>query len=819
MWCLRLQTRHRHGDESPAQGVDRPVDPALDRADISHVGGRSRDANGRHGRRAWGRWLLLFAGLGLLGTSVGFGVAGNRDAADTSRDKTLSAQVSLQSQLLEQYFDRARSILLVSAQSPAFRDFYSAPGSREAKIAAGGPLVDDVAAALSYLETLYPGDVLDEVCFIDQTGKENARVVGAHMAEPTELSTDESSNLFFSPTLRTTPTEVFQAAPYISPDTDQWVISNSTTVVVGGVPQAVLHFEVGLDSFRFALRGAGPNHTMIVDADSGAVILDVDKPLRPSDSLGGSGDSRFGTLARSTSTHGLISMDGTRVAFERVATRETNANHWIVVSETSAAGGVTNGFGLGPNLMLLSALSLLVFAFLSWRSHTRRLALAAVTDSLTGLPNRVLLHDRITQGISLAGRNGSMSAVMLLDLDRFKEVNDTLGHDKGDLLLIEVANRLRSVTRASDSVARLGGDEFTVFLTEIGLVEEACITAARILRSLAEPCSISGTSIHLSGSIGIAMFPRDGDDADILLQHADVAMYEAKRRHQGFVVYQSDNDRHTARRLRFAAELGAAIDDGQLIVHYQPKIDLATGEAAGVEALVRWLHPQLGIIPPDDFISVAEDTGLIGPLTMTVIDQTLRRVRRWKDEGCEQHVSVNLSARCLIDSSLPQAVSRLLVLHGVDGTSLTFEITETAIIADHENAASILTALHRLGIELSIDDFGTGYFSLSELRDLPIDEIKIDRGFVSSMSSEEKDAFIVRSTIALGKNLGLRVVAEGVEDPATLHELRWLGCDFAQGFLMSRPMDGDQVIPWLQTWDQRRAEEWAPAKEPAIVSG
>jgi diguanylate cyclase (GGDEF)-like protein len=772
---------------------------------MEHVHGSGED---RH--RAFGRWLLVVVGLGLLGASVGFGVAGNRDAAKTSRDKTLLAQVSLQSQLLEEYFDRARGFLLVSAQSPAFRDFYRSPASREVTLAAGGPLVDDVTAALSYLESLYPRGVLEEVCFIDRNGAENARVVAARVAQRDELSSSELENLFFAPTLATVPGEVFQAAPYISPDTHQWVISNSTTVQADGVQQAILHFEVGLDSFRFALKNAGPNHTVIVDADTGRIVLDVDDPLRPGGPLGDPADDRFLKLAGTQSTHGLISTSGSRIAYQRVATRATNANHWLVVTETGVAGGISNGFGLGPNLMVLSALFMLVFALSSWRSHTRRLALAAVTDNLTGLPNRVLLHDRITQGIHLASRNGSAAAVLLLDLDRFKEVNDTLGHDKGDLLLIEVADRLRSVVRPCDTVARLGGDEFTVFLPAIGRIDDACVTAGRILRVLSEPCSIEGTSIHLSASIGVASFPSDGDDADLLVQHADVAMYEAKRRHQGFVVYRPDNDGYTARRLRFAAELGVAIDERQLIVHYQPKVDLITGEAAGVEALVRWAHPELGLIPPADFISIAEDTGLIGALTMTVLDQTLERMRLWKDQGREQHVSVNLSARSLVDFDLPQAVAGLLGRHGVDGTSLTFEITETAIIADHDSAVSILTALHRLGIALSIDDFGTGYFSLSELRDLPIDEIKIDRGFVSSMSSEEKDAFIVRSTIALGKNLGLRVVAEGVEDSATLHELRWLGCDIAQGFLMSQPLHGDQVIPWLNTWQEQRTEQWGP---------
>ena len=778
-----------------------------------------RDGSSKSRRRAVGRWLLLGAGLVLLASAVGFGVTGNRNAADESRDRTLSAQVSLQSQLLQDYFDRARSVILVSAQSPAFRDFYRAPGSREAKIAAGGPLIDDVTAALSYLETLYPGEVLSEACFIDQSAAENARVVRSHVAGLAELSTTEAENPFFAPTFAMTPGEVFQAAPYVSPDTHLWVISNSTLLQTDDGQQAILHFEVTLDSFRSALKGAGPNHTMIVDADSGDIVLDLDSPLVQGGPLGDPDDSAFHIPAGAEDTHGLVSSNGKRIAYQRVETSAGNANHWLVVTETAVDGGISAGFGLGPGLMLLSASLLLVFALSSWRTHTHRLAAAAVTDDLTGLPNRVLLHERITEGIRLAGRKGIGAAVLLLDLDRFKEVNDTLGHDKGDLLLIEVAARLRSVVRACDIVVRLGGDEFVMFLPEIRRIDDAAVTAGRILSALAEPYAIDGTSIHLSGSIGIASYPADGEGADILIQHADVAMYQAKQRHQGFVAYHSDNDSHTERRLRLAAELGGAIADQQLVVQYQPKIDLVTGEAAGVEALVRWAHPALGLIPPDEFISIAEDTGLIRALTISVLDQTLERCRFWKDRGFEQHVAVNLSALSLVDSDLPQAVVDLLHRHGIDGSSLTFEITETAIIADRDSAESIFTAFHDLGIGLSIDDFGTGYFSLSQLRDLPIDEIKIDRGFVSSMSSEDKDAFIVRSTIELAKNLGMRVVAEGVEDNETLHRLRSLGCDYAQGFLMSRPISGDQVIPWLLEWQEASAGPWdTPSNVPVPTS-
>ena len=761
----------------------------------------------------------------MLVVAIGTGVTGNRGAAASLRDRAMSQHVAIQSALLREQFDRARTVMLLSAQNPAFRDFYQAPGSREAKIAAGGPLLDDVHAALAYLESLYP-EAMSEVCFIDGYGAENARMVGAHRAEVDELSADETGISFFGPTIALSAGEVYQAAPYLSPDTNEWVISNSTPLTFDDGTRALLHFEVRLDTFRAALKGAGPNHTMIVDADTGDIVLDVDHRLQPGGALRDPDYQPLPILVGVKQPHGFVSVDGKRLAYHRVVSRADNANQWLVVTGVPVNAGWWQGFGVGPPLMLLSAVCALVFALLGWRSHSRRLAWAAVTDGLTGLPNRALLFDRIAQGLRLARRHHTKPAVLLMDLDHFKEVNDTLGHYMGDLLLIEVGERIRSELRDSDTVARLGGDEFAIFLPEVASIGHAESTARRLLRAIQVPFSLDGMSVQVGGSIGIACFPADGDTPESLLQHADVAMYNAKRGHQGFARYRVEGDEHTERRLRLAGGLSAAIAGGQLVVNYQPKIDLATGEAAGVEALVRWQHPELGLIAPDEFISIAEDTGLIKALTMSVLDQALERCRWWKDQGNEQHIAVNLSGRSLVDLDLPQAVAQVLRRWGLEGSSLTLEITETAMIDDHETAVKIITALHELGVQLSIDDFGTGYFSLSGLRDLPIDEIKIDRSFVSSMTAEEKDAFIVRSTILLGKNLGLRVVAEGVEDDATLNELRSLGCDHAQGYFMSRPLSGDQVMPWMLAWqaehnlapDTERHEATVAAADPLSAS-
>ena len=759
------------------------------------------------------RGVLLLLGLVLLVTSLDLGVSGNRDSASADRDRELVQQVATQGRILEEHFDRARTNMLLTAQNPAFRNFYAAPGTREEKIARGGPLVADVTDALSYLETLYPGKVISEVCFIHQSGAENARVVGAALAQPDDLSSDETTNPFFAPTLAVAPGRVYQAAPYVSPDTGEWVISNSTPLVLPAGQQAILHFEVALDSFQAALQGSSANHTAIVNADTGDVVLDLEHPLAIGAPLGDPEDAPLPQLARTT-VAGVTTIDGQRVAYQPVETGPDNANHWLVVTRTPlVVPPFWSGIGIGTVATLLSGMFVLVFALASWRNQ-RRLLSAAITDGLTSLPNRTLLYDRIGHGNRIARRREGEAAVLLIDLDRFKEVNDTLGHHKGDLLLREVGARLKSLVRDCDTLARLGGDEFAVYLSEVTDPNDAAITADRLVRSLSEPFSIDGMSIQIGASVGIATFPAHGIDADTLLQHADVAMYQAKQRHCGWVLYEPGNDQHSERRLLLSSELRRAIDERELVVHYQPKIDLATSEMTGVEALVRWQHRSLGLIAPDEFVPVAEESGLIKALTMSVLDQALEASSTWRRAGIEQHMSVNLSARSLVDADLPRDVDALLRRWGVPGRALTLEITETAMIEDQDIASSILAALHDLGVRLSIDDFGTGYFSLSGLRKLPIDEIKIDRGFVSAMSSEEKDAFIVRSTITLGKNLGFRVVAEGVEDADTFEELRQLGCDDAQGFLMSRPLPADELLRWLDGWAARRASVLATSSTP-----
>ena len=430
----------------------------------------------------------------------------------------------------------------------------------------------------------------------------------------------------------------------------------------------------------------------------------------------------------------------------------------------------------------------------------------ALHDSLTGLPNRTLFRDRVEHALITLEQHGSL-AVLLADLDRFKEINDTLGHHNGDLLLNEVARRLRKALDSDVTVARFSGDEFALLLPRIDSVEDAAATAQQVLDILQESFALADVEINVNASIGIAVHPLHGENANKLIQRADVAMYVAKESHSGFEVYSTDRDGYSPARLALASELRQAIENEDLLVHYQPKVDIKTRRVVGVEALVRWIHPEHGFMPPDEFIPLAEHTGLIQPLTKLVLRSALRQCREWQKEGLDLDVAVNLSVRSLLDLQLPESVSALLREFSVEPTRLVLEITESSIMADPIRAADVVDRLSGLGIGLAIDDFGTGYSSLSYLKRLPVSEIKIDKSFVMSMTSQDNDAVIVRSTVDLGRNLGLRVVAEGVETIEMFNELESLGCDIAQGYLLSRPLPAAELTAWAK--DRRSAEEGA----------
>lgn len=420
----------------------------------------------------------------------------------------------------------------------------------------------------------------------------------------------------------------------------------------------------------------------------------------------------------------------------------------------------------------------------------------AYYDTLTDLPNRTLLQDRLQQAILAARRDKKSLALLVLDLDRFKEINNILGHHYGDLVLQQIGPRLQEVLRESDTVARLGGDEFAVLLLSIE-PDGAILTAEKILRHFLSPFVVDCLSLEVGTSIGIALFPDHGDDANTLLRRADMAMYEAKQQSTGYTVYSPQHERHNSSHLILMGDLRHAIDRNELFLEYQPKIDLPTQAITGVEALVRWQHPSRGVIPPDQFISLSEQGGLIKPLTLWVLKAALSQCHAWRQGGLKFSVAVNLSARNLQDPQLPDQVARLLEAYDLGAGWLNLEITESVIMADPARAMEILNQLSKMEVRLAIDDFGTGYSSLGYLKKLPVDEIKIDKSFVKEMAVEEDDAMIVRSTIDLAHNLGLKVVAEGVETQEIWDRLTAWGCDAAQGYYISRPLLPTALPGWL----------------------
>jgi diguanylate cyclase (GGDEF)-like protein len=421
----------------------------------------------------------------------------------------------------------------------------------------------------------------------------------------------------------------------------------------------------------------------------------------------------------------------------------------------------------------------------------------AYFDELTGLPNRTLFRDRVEQAILAARRESGSAVVMLLDVDRFKEINDALGHDTGDLLLRELGDRLRGALRANETLARLGGDEFGILLPT-ATAEEAVGCAERVHAALEQAVQLRELPIETAVSLGIAAFPEHGEDLDALLQHADVAMYLAKETHAGTAVYDPDRDENDAQRLALAGELRRAIENGDLVLHYQPKAELATGRILGAEGLVRWQHGERGLIFPNDFIPIAERTGLIKPLSRYVIASVLRQCAAWNEAGLELALSVNLTIPDLLDIDLPDWIAARLDETGVRAEQLELEVTESTILADPFRVRQVLNRLNEMGLRLAIDDFGTGYSSLAYLKRLPVQTIKIDRSFVMEMCEDPSDATIVRSTIDLGRNLGLEIVAEGVESQATWDVLRAQGCTLAQGYFIGKPMPaGDlaELVP------------------------
>jgi diguanylate cyclase (GGDEF)-like protein len=497
-------------------------------------------------------------------------------------------------------------------------------------------------------------------------------------------------------------------------------------------------------------------------------------------------------------------------------------------------GAVYLAIELGTVGLAVLGLMFVIFQYLigellKSKQRSEELQRMVTTDELTGLANRERFRDVVEHRISVAHESNERFAVMLMDLDRFKEINDTLGHHYGDVLLRDLGPRLVTAVGPGGLVARLGGDEFAVLPAEASSdssVLEAVVT--RLTKCVSKPFAVDELSLEVGASIGIARFPDDGRDSQDLLRCADIAMYAAKEAQCEYKVYEADQNQHSVRRLSVLSDIRHALTSDEIVVHYQPIVDLDDLTVTGAEGLVRWQHPEHGLIPPGAFVQTVEQTGLIGPLTRHVLEHAIAECASWRKAGRELSVAVNLSVRNLLDRDLPREIERLLDTYSLPADALQLEITESMIMSDPDRAIATVTRLSALGVHMSVDDFGTGYSSLANLRQLPINELKIDRSFVSPMLRDESDLIIVRSTINLGHDLGLRIIAEGVEDGETLNELAALGCDLAQGYHVSRPLAADAFTEWLNAatpvrsapHDQRAPSAlWTPGsrEKPPVV--
>jgi diguanylate cyclase (GGDEF)-like protein len=717
----------------------------------------------------------LLVGVVLL--SAGPLVVAGTVAQEHRRDKSLQHDAAQVASAFTSYFERARSLDLLLAQSPAFRP----PAGQAIDL-------DTANRALAYLERLYPG-AIGEACVIDASGREVARVVEGVPAPPAQLTSNEASNPFFRPTLALEPGEVYQAAPYVSGDTHTWVISNSTRITTTGGESLLVHFEVSLASFEDYLETATPGeHVAVVDIATGRTILHHAVPLPP---VGGGEFPIFpaANALRAAGAATEISSGGVDYAVGAIGRHLGNANDWVVLEWSTANASIVPTW-LGIAATALGAAFIVVFLVILRRQH-HALRMAARLDHLTGMANRRALEEALGAAVNAAEGEGERVAVLAIDLDDFKQINDTLGHDKGDVVLQEVGRRLHANTFEYDTPARVGGDEFAVVLRHLSANAEVSQVAHRLREALVRPIDIDGIPRFVGVSIGAAVHSDHGRSPAELLRAADAAMYRAKRGREGVRVYDSGTVAGAGESW-LAAELLVAIERGEITLAFQPEYALDDGRMVGVEALARWEPPGQPAIQPSTFVPLAEQTGLIRSLTHLTMRTALDHARAWRDLGVAVPVSVNLSAKLVTDRSLPAGVRTMLAERGLDGEALVLEITETALIHDFDVASEVLRGLRALGIRIELDDFGSGYASLKALRRMDLDGIKVDRDLVNDWGQGTRS--LLAATIEMGRQLGLYVVAEGVEDETGLEAVRRLGVDIAQGFHLARPMSADALL-------------------------
>jgi diguanylate cyclase (GGDEF)-like protein len=721
-------------------------------------------------------FVALLVGVVLL--SVGLLAMAGSIAQERQQARTLQRDAAQVASAFTSYFERARSLDLLLAQSPAFRP-------------PDGGKVDNAQAnrALSYLERLYPG-AIGEACLINDQGHELARVTENVAAPVAELSTAEAQNPFFAPTLALDLGQVYQAAPYVSVDTKTWVISNSTWIRQADGSRLIVHFEVALASFRQYLTRSSPSHHVsVVDRAARRTVLADDTDLPPATVLTGLRQFPSSPAMGPGGTRpATIQIEGQPVAIGGVGRTPGNANDWVIVERSTAresfipvwVGGVATMVGIGLVVLFLIVL----------RRQQNTLRMAARLDHLTGLANRKALEEALDDAVDAAVHpGGDRVAVLMLDLDGFKQINDTLGHDKGDLVLQEIGRRLHANTFEYDTAARLGGDEFAVVLRQLRDADDVAAVAHRLREALVRPIDVDGVARFIGVSIGAAVYREHGQSSAELLRAADAAMYHAKRAREGVRVYDAGTAAGANASWR-AAELLVAIENDQIELAYQPEYALESGLIVGVEVLARWSSGETQI-PPSEFIPLAEQTGLIRQLTHLTLRKALDEARVWHESGVVVPVSVNLSAQLVTDRSLQADVSAMLAERGLRGESLVLEITETTIINDPDVAVDVLQGLRGTGVRIELDDFGSGYASFKALHELPLDGVKIDRDLVNDFDTGGQS--LLAATIDIGRRLGLKVIAEGIENEAGLELVRRLGADTAQGYHLARPTTAEAV--------------------------
>ena len=725
--------------------------------------------------------MVLLAGVILL--AVGLLTTAGSLASQRQQDKALQRDAAQVSAAFTSYFERARSLDLLLAQNPAVR-----PNGVDSSAVVSRAVNARANRALKYLERLYPG-AIGEACLINERGVELARVTFGVPAPISDMSSEEATAPFFAPTLALKPGEVYQAAPYVSADTTDWVISNSTLVARPDGGSLLVHFEVSLGSFQqFLTTSSTSRHVAVVDQSTGRTILadnadlptaDADFPLSPYRDVLGSGSM----------TPRTVQVDGERLAVSAVSDKAGNANHWAIVQWSTRDASLlppwVGGVGTAAGIALI-----LLFLIISRRQHTA-LRMAARLDHLTGMANRKALEEAMDYAVSRAARDGERVGVLMLDLDGFKQINDTLGHDRGDLVLQEIGRRLHANTFEYDTAARLGGDEFAVVLRQLHDTVDVATVAHRLREALVRPMQIDGVPRFVGVSIGAAVYADHGMAAADLLRAADAAMYRAKRGHEGVRVYDSGTSTG-AHESWLAAELLLAIENDEITMVYQPELALDTGRIVGVEALARWMRPGEPDVTPAEFVPLAEQTGLIRQLTHLTLRKALDEVKVWHDAGAPVPVSVNLSAILATDRTLPAEVGLVLAERGLTGAALVLEITETAVIEDIGVACEVLGELRSMGIRIELDDFGNGYASIKGLLEMPLDGIKIDRDLVNDVSPGAQQ--LLAAAIDMGKALRLYVVAEGIENQTGLDAVRQLGADIVQGYHLGRPMSSQDVL-------------------------